>query len=118
MLLQFVGILELTIEQWALYGWVAGAIFSFLLLFYFKVRAGVLTWADFNAKYIVNFIINLIVGVSFSLLVFPTWTIPVETWYAVFLLAFGASAGIDQEIIIKILKRIGVYENVWAIFKG
>ena len=119
MLLQF-GIMELinligsifTIEQWAMIGWIAGAVYSAFLIFYGKVRAGKLTLDDYNFGFIVNFGINTIIGVMASLVVFVTWTIPVGAWWFVIIVAFGASAGIDQELIKTALDKIGVYAKV------
>jgi hypothetical protein len=111
MLLQF-SFLNLTINQWALVGWILGALYSLLVPFYLKVRADEFDWNEFNFGFLVNFIINLIIGVAVSLLVFATWTIPEGAWWAVAILAFGASAGIDQEVIIKILNAIGLYQKV------
>lgn len=115
MLLQL-GFIELTIEQWALLGWIIGAVYSAFLIFYGKVRAGKLTMADFNFGFIVNFILNLIIGVAASLLIFSTWTIPTETWWVVAIFSFGAAAGIDQEGIKTILDKIGLYVKVAEIF--
>ena len=110
--------LTLTIDQWALVGWIFGALYSLILPFYFKVHAGTLTWSDFNIGYIVNFLITLGTGVAISLLVFATWIIPEGAWFIVLAMAFMTAAGFDQELIIKVLNRIGVYEFVYNRMKG
>ena len=107
------GFIDLTIEQWALVGWIVGAVYSFLLIFYGKVRAGKLTWADFNYGFIVNFITNLIAGVTASLFVFAVWTIPNETWFIVVIFAALTAAGFDQEFIKRILNKLGLYRYVF-----
>ncbi len=117
MLLQL-SFLNLTIDQWALVGWILGALYSLILPFYFKVRAGTLGWPDFNVGYIVNFLITLSTGVAISLLVFATWTIPTGTWFIVLVIAFFTAAGFDQEFIIKVLDTIGLYDAVWTRLKG
>ena len=120
MLMQdIVGIfLSLSTEQWALIGWILGALYSLLGIFYLKVRRGDLTWADFNVGFLINFVTNLFLGVAVSLLIFFTWTIPDGSWWAVLLISFGASAGIDQELIIRILKVIGIYKRTAGILSG
>ncbi|MHA2024171.1 MAG: hypothetical protein ACTSWQ_10970 [Candidatus Thorarchaeota archaeon] len=117
LLLQF-SFLDLSISQWALVGWVLGALYSLLLPFYFKVRAGDLDYSEFNFGYIVNFLITLITGVAISLLVFATWTIPEGSWFIILLVAFMTAAGFDQELIIKVLNAIGLYEAVWNKTNG
>ena len=106
------GFIELTISQWALIGWALGAIYSLLFVFYLKVRSGEFDWNEFNLGYLVNFLITLVMGVALSLLVFATWTIPEGSWFIVLIISFMTAAGFDQELIIKVLGAIGLYEKV------
>jgi len=117
MLLQLFS-LSLTIDQWALVGWILGALYSLVFPFYLKVRDGSLTWSDFNAGYLVNFLITLGGGIAISLLVFATWTIPAGSWFIVAIISFLTAAGFDQEFIIKVLDAIGLYEFVWNKTRG
>jgi len=110
--------LDLTIDQWALVGWILGAIYSLVFPFYLKVKDGSLSWSEFNLGYIVNFLITLGTGVAISLLVFSTWIIPTGSWFIVLVIAFLTAAGFDQEFIIRVLKAIGLYEAIYNRSKG
>ena len=110
MLVQLFGIV-LTIELVAGIGWSLGALVSLILPFYLKIRAGTLTWSDFNAGYLINFFITILLGIGASLAIFALWTIPQGSQMTVFVISFFASSGFDSELMKRILKWIGVYEK-------
>jgi len=112
MLLQLV-LTSLTAYQIALIGWILGAIFSLVYPFYLKVRKGKLFWSDFNYGYVVNFIITIITGVGASLLIFAVWIIPEGSQLVVLVTAFLMAAGFDQEVIIRVLGKLGLYQALY-----
>lgn len=106
-------LLPFTTYEMALYGWILGALFTLLFPFYLKVRAGDLTWSDFNYGYLVNFLITIFVGVTIALGIFEMWIIPEGSQFIIFIVSFLTSAGFDDSVIKEILKIIGLYESVW-----
>ena len=102
-----------TAYEIALIGWILGAIYSLLLPFYLKVRSNQLTWSEFNVGYLINFVITIITGVAFSLLVFAVWVIPEGSQIVVFITAFFIAAGLDEAALKRLLKAIGAYEAIY-----
>lgn len=105
-------LLELSNYEFALIGWIFGGLWAMLLPFYLKIRAGTLTWRDFNYGYLINFFTSLAIGIGASLLIFAVWIIPEGSVFTIIIIAFGTSAGLDSTVIKQILKVIGLFEKI------
>lgn len=103
----------LTNYETALVAWILGTLYSLLLPFYFKVRSGEMKWSDFNPGFLINTVISIAIGIIIGLEWFAVWTIPDGSQWQIFVTAFFMAAGFDQEFIVRILKRIGIYESIF-----
>lgn len=109
MLLDTLGLLTFQI---AMIGWILGTLWTLLEPFYWKIRKGELTWADFDYVYFVNFFSTLLIGVFLGLLVFEFWTIPAGADWVAFVIAFLTAAGLDDTVLKELFKWTGLYERI------
>jgi hypothetical protein len=110
-------IIGLTIQEWTLVAWVAGALWSILLPYFRKWKeSGFIL--QFNPGYLVNFFMSVGIGVTLSLTVYATWTPPDVLAPLILLGAFLAGAGIDNKVFQDILKWVNFYSKIWDMTRG
>ena len=110
-------VIGLTVQEWTLVAWIAGALWSILLPYFRKWKASDYS-LPFNPGYLVNFFISIGVGISFSLAAYAAWTPPVVIAPLIILGAFLAGAGIDNKVFQDILKWFNFYEKIWLKTRG